>query len=75
MRLFPFLQSGEPGVVSKEFGTAHTVDRSGVRTMSITPVAHDSRYAEWAYIEHMENFFSHLLISPAHISLSRNLSS
>ena len=41
MRLFSFLQSGEPGVVSKEFGTAHTVDRSGVRTMSITPVAHD----------------------------------
>ena len=41
MRLFPFLQSGEPGVVSKEYDNAHTVDRSGVCTMSMTPVAQD----------------------------------
>ena len=36
MRLFPFFQSGEPGAVSKESDTAHTVDRSGVRSMSLT---------------------------------------
>ena len=39
MRLFPFSQSGEPGAVSKEYDTAHTVDRSGGRSMSLTPVA------------------------------------
>ena len=41
MRLFPFFQSGEPGAVSKEYDTAHTVDRSGRCSMSLAPEVRD----------------------------------